>query len=137
MTASGLSRYCIDKIGTQCSVSSLAQAKKALHASSNLAFCPETRLIQRQSLFNNHSLSPVRFIVNSLSASISTLHCVERHLFTANSYIRTPTRPCAGYYSHGLYCGLLNKVQPHIFATCMYRNRIKAAYLFQLTLVCT
>ena len=86
---------------------------------------------------NNHNLSPVRFIINSLSASISTLHYMERHLFTANSYIRTPIRPCAGYYSHGLYCGHLNEVRPHIFATCTYRNSVKAAYLFQLTLVCT
>ena len=58
--------------------------------------------------------------MNSLSASISTLHYVERHLFTANSYIGTPTKPCAGYYSHGLYVVFSTMFDHTFLTTCTY-----------------
>ena len=90
-----------------------------------------------QCYVNSNSQSPARFIINSLSATISNPALCGATPVTTNSYINMPTRPCTGYYSHGLYVAFLTRFDHTFLTTCKYQNQIKAAYLFQLTLVCT
>ena len=90
-----------------------------------------------QCYVNSNSQSPARFIVNSLSATISNPALCGATPVTTNSYISMPTRPCTGYYSHGLYVAFLTRFDHTFLTTCKYRNQIKAAYLFPLPLVFT
>lgn len=94
---------------------------------------------------NSNSQSPARFIINSLSATISNPALCGATPVTTNSYISMPTRPsfffsfffCTGYYSHGLYVAFLTRFDHTFLTTCKYWNQIKAAYLFPLSLVFT